>query len=169
MSQFYQGTTAGSLPPTVPTSFVTDSGTAVPAANIININGGTGVLISANPNLSNNILVTVQNDGFTWSEQNTNFNAAIQNGYYCNGALTASLPATTTPLIIGNTIIIYVDTSSTVMIQANTGQFIQVGSTISSSGGTASSNTRGATLELNFKPSDNTWHTISSLGSWTTA
>lgn len=36
MSQFYQGTTAGSLPPIVPTTFHTEDGDAVPAANIIN-------------------------------------------------------------------------------------------------------------------------------------
>lgn len=57
VSQFYQGTTAGNLPPSVPTSFVTDNGTAIPASHVININGGPGIEVIANLTGSNNILI----------------------------------------------------------------------------------------------------------------
>ncbi len=68
MSQFYQGTTSGSLPPSVPTSFVTDNGTVIPAANVVNVNGGSttasndnGIEAIANPNLSNNLEILLTN------------------------------------------------------------------------------------------------------------
>ena len=105
--------------------------------------------------------------GFIWSEETTDFDAEVGHGYFCNAALTVTLPDTA-GLALGDTIIIYVDTSGQVVIQANTGQMIQVGSEISGVGGTSSSNAQGSILELIFKPSDSTWHTQSSLGSWTT-
>lgn len=164
MSQVIKNLASGPVPPSVPTQFTTDNGVAVPALNNLNVFGGVG---SSTSGAGSTITINVESDSFDWSEQNGDFNANIQNGYYCNSALTVTLPATA-GLVIGNTIIIYVDTSSSVVIQANTGQMIQVGSTISAAQGTTSSNTRGAMLELNFKPSDTTWHTIASMGSWTT-
>lgn len=168
MSQFFQGVTAGSLPPSVPTQFTTDDmAHVVPLANNLNVAGGIGATTTGDVT-TGTITVNVVNDGFKWSEENADFNAFTGMAYFCNSALTATLPPSG-GLSIGNTVIIYVDTSSTVKIQAGTGESIQVGSQISAPGGTATSSTRGATLLLVFKPSDLTWHTVSSLGVWSVA
>jgi hypothetical protein len=54
MSQIYKALTSGGpIPPEIPTSFVTDSGTAVPVANILNILGD-----DSNVNNNNGILTT---------------------------------------------------------------------------------------------------------------
>ena len=163
MSQAGQiNSASGPVPPEVPLQFTTDSGIAVPAANNLNVFGGIGATTSGS---GSTLTITVTNEGFSWSEQNGSFAAAVQNGYFCNALLTATLPASG-GLVIGNTIIIYVDTPQVVTVQANTGQSIQVGSNISVPGGVATSNTQGAILELIYKPSDSTWHTQSSLGVW---
>ena len=166
MSQIIKSLLSGPVPPAVPTSFLLDDGnSAVPLANVLIVHGETGSTTSLGA--SNEIIINVENQGFQWSEQNSDFNASVQNGYFCNAALTVTLPATV-GLTIGNPVIIYVDTPTPVVIQANAGQMIQVGSTISGAGGTTTSSTQGAILELIFKPSDLTWHTQSSLGVWDT-
>lgn len=162
MSQIYKSSAAGPVPPSVAQSYVTDNGVAVPAANILNVLGGIGAETSG---AGNTITINVTSTGFDWSEQNTDFGVIVQNAYFCNATLTAFLPPSA-GLVIGDTVLIYVDTTDIITIQASGTEAIQVGSNISALGGTAKSNTRGAILELVFKPSDSIWHTVSSLGVW---
>jgi hypothetical protein len=151
--------------PTIPTSFLLDDANlAVPAANVVVVHGENGVETSLGA--SNEIVLSVVNNGMTWTDQSVTFNALAQNGYFCTGVLTVNLPAAPTQ---GNTIIIYVDDSSVVTVQANTGQTIQIGSGQSSVAGTASSTSEGSCLTLVYRSSDSEWHSIADNGSWTLA
>ena len=103
MSQFFQGVTSGSLPPSVPTSFVTDSGTVIPNANVVNFNGGPGVQVVANPNGSNNMVVNINEISPAYT--NVTFAMSpytvISTDYFISvdatgGAVTINLPDSTT-------------------------------------------------------------------------
>ncbi len=168
MSQFWQGVTAGALPPTVLTQFTFDDGThTFPSGNNVNVNSGSGVNVTANPDLSSSFIVNVINDGFPWSDQAISFAAQKQNGYFCTAALTVTLPSA--GLVSGSTVIIYVDTALAVVIQAAAGQKIEISQTDSSATGTATSTAQGNIVQLVYRLSDTTWHAISSQGSWTLA
>ena len=167
MSQIYKPLSATPPPPGFLETLTGNSGGPVgpDASDNINVIGdGTTINVTGNPG-TNTLTISAINAGFTWSDQAISFAAQVENGYFCTALLTVTLPVQA-GLSIGNTIIIYVDTASTVTIQANAGEMIQVGSNISAAGGTASSNTRGSILTLVYRPSDTTWHSITSFGSW---
>jgi len=161
MSQIYKSAAGSS--PAIPTSFVTDNGTAVPAANILNVVGNSSTVQTSGA--GNTITIKVINDGFAWSEKATNFTAIVQNGYFCNASLTTTLPPSG-GLVLGNSIIIYNDFGASVVIQCGVGESIQFGNNTPVAGGTLTSNVKGDSIEFVFKPSDLTWHSIASNGSW---
>lgn len=84
MSQFYtQNSGASPPPPEVPTEFVTEDGSAIPAANILNVtaedipdNNDEGIQTIADPDLSNNLVIQltnrVRNDVVTNDDTPTN-------------------------------------------------------------------------------------------------
>ena len=82
--------------PSVPIQFTTDSGMAVPAANNLNVFGGTGASTSG---AGSTITVNVTDTGVDWNvvTSATNPNALVDgNGYISKGAgsVTFVLPAT---------------------------------------------------------------------------
>lgn len=112
---------------------------------------------------SPNITLDVPGAGTTWSEKAINFNAVVDNGYFCTAALIAILPAGN----IGDTIIINADTAGIVTIQAAAGQIIRIGNNISSVAGTIASTKRGDSITLTYRASTLTWFASSSVGNWT--
>jgi hypothetical protein len=80
------GVVDNELPPDVATSYVTNAGTAIPAANVLEILGGAGTTTSAAGNI---ITVTVTGTGFTWNVVTSAMNPitlAPENGYIAKGA-----------------------------------------------------------------------------------
>lgn len=123
---------------------------------------GTGINISTS---ANQMVFNVTAGGFTWVETSINYSATAQQAIFANAGLTINLPPTA-GLTIGATIVIYSDTTSSVIIQANTGQQIQIGNSLSTVGGTATTSQEGSIVQLVFKPSDTTWHSFSTTGNF---
>ncbi len=102
MSQIFKSSQSSPPPPTVATSFVTDDGTVNAAANIININGGPGIEVIADPNLSNNILISLSQTApaytnvtgpITYVVTDTDYFISVD---YFLGSVVIQLPNTTT-------------------------------------------------------------------------
>lgn len=159
MSQIYTAVT-GNVPANVPTTFVADAGSATPAANILNVVGAGGTITAG---AGNTLTITTVATVLTWTDEAVSFAAAVNNGYFCTAALTATLPAAPTQ---GQVIIIETTVAGAIVIQANTGQTIKMGSGASSVAGTATSSAAGNSVYLVFRSSDSIWYSISTEGTW---
>src|SRR5882672_6838678 len=104
MSQ-YTVAVNGNVPTNVPTTFTTNAGNAVPAANILNILGAGSVSTAG---AGNTVTITATASVMTWTDEAVGFTAVVNNGYFCTAALVALLPAAPTQ---GQIVIIEVDTA----------------------------------------------------------
>lgn len=138
-----------------------NTGSVTPTSGgVVNIVGTGGVTTAGS---GSTLTISVTGAGFSWNDEATSFAASAQNGYFVTALATATLPASPSQ---GDTIIINMDTSSNVTIQANTGQVISIGANVSTSAGTATGSVIGNSVTLVYRASDTTWRAISVIGSW---
>lgn len=141
------------LNPTNTTFIYGITGNTVSNPQLVTINSSTGQLGVTTGGL------------FTWTDEAISFNALSGNGYFVTATATATLPAAPAQ---GNTIAFAVDSLAGILtITANTGQKIRIGSTLSTSAGTATSNADGDSVTLVYRSSDTTWIATSVIGTWT--
>lgn len=120
------------LPPDVPTSFVTDLGTAIPAANILQVIGGTNVSTTG---VGNVLTINATASGLTWNvvtSANNPVTLAANNGYIAKGAGVVNfvLPAAAA---VGDTFRI-IGYGNLWTIAQNAGQSITIGFLTSTAG-----------------------------------
>ncbi len=159
MSQLFTAVT-GNVPGNVPITFQTDAGNATSAANVIKVLGAGATSTSG---AGNTVTITSTSNVIPWTDEAVGFTAAVNNGYFCTAALTATLPAAPTQ---GQIVIIETVTAGSVVVQANTGQTIKMGSGASSVAGTATSTATGNSVYLVYRSVSATWYSISTEGTW---
>ncbi len=159
--------TAAILPPTVPTSFTEDVGTAVPALNNINILGGAGIATSG---AGSTITISAIGAGFTWNDvTSATQTLVVENGYVTDraGGVTYTLPATA---VFGSEIDIAGKLGAWTVSQ-NANQQILIGSqssTVGVGGSIASTNVGDCVQLLCITGGASTvWRVINSIGNIT--
>lgn len=90
--------------------------------------------------------------------------ASRNQGYYATAATTFTLDSLA---LQGDLVIIYADTAAALVVTANAGQQIRLGTSLSAVAGTATSTAIGDSLTLRFRASNSHWECVSSFGNWT--
>lgn len=163
MSQIIKTLTSGGpIPPNIPTTFQTDSGNAVPAANVIIFHGVGGEFTGS----GNTVTFTVTGTGVPWTDEAISFTAASNNGYFATAALTVLMPAAPAQ---GDIVFVIADTAGAIVLQANAGQYFRVGTNISVVAGTCTNSAIGDAIEFVYRAADQVWFCANSpQGTWET-
>ena len=149
--------------PSIPTSFVTQSGTAVPVGNVLNVVGSNGITTSGS---GSTLTIT---GGDKWQLISSSQALSPNNGYFCvspGGALSLSLPAVSS---LGDEIIVTIDGAASFTITQGAGQQIRLGNsaTIAGVGGSIASTQQGDVIRMVCQTANLKWNVISSTGNLT--
>lgn len=98
MSQFFQCVSNSAvLPGNVPTSFAVSNGSVIPSAHIVNVQTSAGLVATADPDLSNNLLLTLSEAAPTYTNVTTGTYVVLTTDYFISvdasgGPVTIELP-----------------------------------------------------------------------------
>lgn len=136
-----------------------DSGGALsPTAGNWNILGRSGSKTSGSGST-----LTVNSPPF--SQVGSSSTSVLNSGEFVTAAVTRTLPATA-GLVDGDLVIYFCTTAGALVITANTGQTIRVGTLVSSSAGTCTSTAIGDSITLRFDATAVSWRAVSVIGTW---
>jgi len=147
------------------TTYQADAGSATPAANILNILGAGGITTSG---AGNTITITAGPSGLTWNTIAASQTLAVNNGYFCTGggALALLLPPVS---VLGDTIEVYLDGSTSMQITQGAGQAIKFGNQITSGGvgGSITSTGQGDGFTMTCQVANLRWVITACMGNLT--
>ena len=163
MSQIYKS--IASIP-SVPTSFVEDIGTAVPALNVLNILGGPGIATAGS---GNTITISATGAVFVWNTVIGNTQTVAKENGYINsnaGITTYLLPAIAA---VGDTFRLAGFGAGGWILTQNAGQIIHFDSvdTTLGVGGSIASTNRYNTIEVMCIVANTDWTVLDSSGTFT--
>lgn len=121
---------------------------------------------SADFTVDANGFVSIASSGMTWIDEGAGILLTANNGYFITAAVTETLPAAPSQ---GDTIKIICDHAGPIVITANAGQTISLGTISSSVAGTFTNTALGDSLELFFRAATSDWKALNSVGTWVAA